>query len=669
MTRGHYLLYGLLAVLFTVAPGRMAAALPSDGRGTILIVSSYNPDTRRMSSFISEFEQRIVSSDVPCDIYVENLECRGVDDAPIWMEQTESVIRRYESTGLRAIILLGQEAWASFVSLGVYPDDVQIFGCFASVNGVLLPPPSDLEDKRQWMPESVDFMQEMDTLNCAGGLLNRYDVARNIGLITSLYPEVENIAFVSDNTYGGISLQALMRKEMEHYPDLNLILLDSRMGEQEIKEAYAGLPTKSAVLIGTWRVGRQGQYLMQRSLNELVHANPTLPVFSIAGTGIGDVAIGGYVPEYDNGAKVIADQIIAAYHSGNIGNAHFHATDGTYLFDARKLKEFKIPEYALPKGSVVEDTLAAKLSKYTHYISLLSAALVLLGVLIAFLVWLFIRTRRLTLALEKREGELVVARERAEESDRLKSAFLANMSHEIRTPLNAIVGFSSLLGSEELSHEERVEYSSIVINNSDMLLTLLNDILDISSLECGKTRFNYSEEDIVEICRHVMLTTAHTRQEGVEGIFDPPCESFMLVTDAHRLSQILINLLTNASKFTEKGSIRLAFEVRPEENRVYFSVTDTGRGIPEGKHEAVFNRFEKLKGNLKMGTGLGLAICRQTVSIFGGRIWVDTDYRTGARFVFTHPLDIPLQKPEDGENPEGGGDFRSHGFKKPSDLT
>lgn len=653
MIRRLCLIYTLFLGLFVFVPAHLAAALPVDGRGTILIISSYNPDTRRMSSFISDFEQRIVSSDVPCDIYVENLECRGVDDAPIWMEQTKNVIRRYESTGLRAIILLGQEAWASFVSLGNFPRNVQIYGCYASTHGVMLPPPEALGDESEWMPESVDFMAKMDTLRFAGGLLNHYDIGRNIKLITSLYPQVENIAFISDNTYGGISLQALMRKEMANYPGLRLILLDSRIGEQEIKEAYSNLPTKSAVLVGTWRVGRQGQYLMQRSLNELVKCKPTLPVFSIAGTGIGDVAIGGYVPDYDNGAKVIADQIIWAYRHGDLDNAHFHATKGTYLFDARKLKEFKIPEYALPKGSVVEDTIAAKLSKYSHYISLLSAALALLGVLIAFLVWLFVRTRRLTLALEKREGELVVARERAEESDRLKSAFLANMSHEIRTPLNAIVGFSSLMGSEELSHEERAEYCSIVINNSEMLLTLLNDILDISSLECGKTRFNYAQEDVVEICRHVMLTTAHTRKPGVEGVFVPPCDSLMLVTDAHRLSQILINLLTNAGKFTEEGSITLAFEVRQEERMVYFSVTDTGRGIPAGMHEAVFNRFEKLKGNMKKGTGLGLAICRQTASIFGGRIWVDEHYTAGARFVFTHPLDIVLPTPEDEDHSEG----------------
>lgn len=104
----------------------------------------------------------------------------------------------------------------------------------------------------------------------------------------------------------------------------------------------------------------------------------------------------------------------------------------------------------------------------------------------------------------------------------LKSAFLANMSHEIRTPLNAIVGFSSLMQGEELSQEERAEYCAIVVNNSEMLLTLLNDILDISSLECGKIKFNCSSEEIVQVCQHVLMTTAHTRQEGVEGVSNVP---------------------------------------------------------------------------------------------------------------------------------------------------
>ena len=622
------------------------------GRESILIISSYNPDTRRMSSFITEFERQVVASGVPCDIYVETLECKSINDAPLWISQTDNLITRYESKGgLRAIVLLGQEAWASFVSLGRIPKEVMCFSCFVSSNGIVLPPPAD--STGVWMPPSINYMNMVDSLHNVGGLLNKYDVRRNIELIRTLYPEVENIAFISDNTYGGISLQALVRREMENYPDLNLVLVDSRDGDEASHAAYASLPPRSAVMLGTWRVGSDGEYLMQRSLNDLVQLNPRLPVFSITQTGIGDVAVGGYVPKYENAASVIASQIKEYYTSGRIDGTHFHLTDGQYLFDSRKLKEWKIAEYALPKGSVIEDTMAAKLSKYSHYIELLVAGILLLVLLLLFVTWLLLRMRRLKLTLEEREGQLVVAREKAEESDMLKSAFLANMSHEIRTPLNAIVGFSSLMQSEELSQEERAEYCAIVVSNSEMLLTLLNDILDISSLECGKIRFNYASEDIVQICQHVMMTTAHTRQRGVEGRFACPVGSFMLTTDAHRLSQILINLLTNAGKFTSEGSITLGVEIDEERGEVLFSVADTGPGIPPDKQDLVFNRFEKLDGNKKKGTGLGLAICRQIAMIVGGRIWVDSAYTGGTRFVFAHPIGID----PGGENREGGGDF------------
>jgi signal transduction histidine kinase len=522
------------------------------------------------------------------------------------------------------------------------------FSCFASENGVMLPAPPD--SLQTWRPRAIDYRVMCDSLNRVGGMLNRYDIRRNIDLIRSLYPQVENIALVTDNTYGGISLQALVRAEWENYPDLNLVLVDSREGEETAFRTYATLPPRSAVMLGTWRVGSDGEYFMQRSLNDLVQNNPRVPVFSVTGTGIGDTAIGGYVPEYENGAEVIANQIRKYYDTDDIEDAHFHTSKSLYLFDSRKLKEWKIAEYALPKGSVIEDTMAAKLSKYSHYIELLVAGILLL-VLLLFVTWLLLRMRRLKLTLEEREGQLVVAREKAEESDMLKSAFLANMSHEIRTPLNAIVGFSSLMQSEELSQEERAEYCAIVVSNSEMLLTLLNDILDISSLECGKIRFNYASEDIVQICQHVMMTTAHTRQRGVEGRFACPVGSFMLTTDAHRLSQILINLLTNAGKFTSEGSITLGVEIDEERGEVLFSVADTEPGIPPDKQDLVFNRFEKLDGNKKKGTGLGLAICRQIAMIVGGRIWVDSAYTGGTRFVFAHPIGID----PGGENREGGG--------------
>ena len=629
--------WGLLCLCMLLAP-LFVRSQETPERECILIVSSYNPDTRRMARFITEFEQQILALGIPCDICIETLECKGIADAALWMSLIDNMITRYESRSLRAVVLLGQEAWASFVSLGRIPEGVMCFCGFVSSNGVMLPPPPD--SLQTWKPRSVEYQGMTDSLKTVGGMLNRYNIRRNVELIRSLYPQVKNIALVTDNTYGGISLQALVREEWKHYPDLNLILVDSRQGEEAVHEAYASLPPRSAVMLGTWRVGCDGEYLMQRSLIELVQSNPRIPVFSITRTCIGDVAIGGYVPEYESGAPLIATQIKKYYDTGRIDDVHFHTSKNVYLFDSRKLKEWKIAEYALPKGSVIEDTLPAKLSKYSHYIELLMLGILLLVLLLLFVTWLLLRVQRLKRTLEEREGQLVVARERAEESDMLKSAFLANMSHEIRTPLNAIVGFSSLMQSEELSQEERAEYCDIVVNNSEMLLTLLNDILDISSLECGKIRFNYASEEIVQICQHALMTTAHTRQEGVEGRFECAVDSFMLTTDAHRLSQILINLLTNAGKFTSEGSITLGVEIDKEHDEVLFSVTDTGPGIPPDKQEMVFNRFEKLEGNKKKGTGLGLAICRQIAVIIGGRIWVDPTYTGGARFIFAHPLDI-----------------------------
>ena len=606
------------------------------GRESILIISSYNPDTRRMSSFITEFERQVVASGVPCDIYVETLECKSINDAPLWISQTDNLITRYESKGgLRAIVLLGQEAWASFVSLGRIPKEVMCFSCFVSSNGIVLPPPAD--STGVWMPPSINYMNMVDSLHNVGGLLNKYDVRRNIELIRTLYPEVENIAFISDNTYGGISLQALVREEMENYPDLNLVLVDSRDGDEASHAAYASLPPRSAVMLGTWRVGSDGEYLMQRSLNDLVQLNPRLPVFSITQTGIGDVAVGGFVPNYENGANVIAAQIKEYYKTGSMEGAHFHLSDGGYVFDSRKLKELKIAEYALPKGSVIEDTVAAKLSKYSHYIELLVVGIVLLVLLLIFVAFLFLRTRRLKRTLEEREGQLVIAREKAEESDMLKSAFLANMSHEIRTPLNAIIGFSDMI-CQTGEEEEKQEYMKIVSSNNELLLQLIDDILDLSKIEAGTMEFSLAPTDINDlmegICRQMQEKNT---SPDVAITFTEKAEECILNTDRVRLSQVIINFTNNAMKFTPKGSIQMGYRIDEAKDEIYFYVKDTGIGIPEDKINEVFERFVKLNTFAK-GTGLGLAICRVIVERLGGTIGADSKEGEGSCFWFRLPI-------------------------------
>ena len=246
--------------------------------------------------------------------------------------------------------------------------------------------------------------------------------------------------------------------------------------------------------------------------------------------------------------------------------------------------------------------------------------------------------RKLRTHLKQQGEELRQAKDKAEESDRLKSAFLANMSHEIRTPLNAIVGFSDILAnSEESNKEEKSEYSKIIQNNSQLLLHLINDILDISRLESRKTKFVYADCEIVGMCEIILSTVAQARRTKAEYRLESNVESLILRTDEQRLKQVLINLLTNASKFTLAGSICLSIRVLEDRNKVEFAVTDTGCGIPSEKAQKVFGRFEKLN-EYAQGTGLGLSICKMNVERLGGQIWVDTTYIGGARFVFTHPL-------------------------------
>ena len=621
----------LAACAFSV---RAERETPPERQGTVLIIASYNPDTRRMSNFISEFEKGIDREKLPFDIVIEDMGCKSLSEAPLWRKQMGDIFRRYERADLRAVILLGQEAWATYLSCDRFPHDIPFFGGFVSRNGIRLP--HEEIDVTRWTPPTVDMIALADSLGKGGGLLNEYDVGKNIRLIRSLYPDVENIAFVSANTYGGVSLQALVKTEMKKFPDLNLVLVDAREGEAQAAARISALPHNSVLLIGTWRVGQGGQYLLFGSIASLVANNAALPVFSLSGSGIGNVALGGYVPIYENGAAEIAAQI-ARHYRGKSDAVHFDLSPLQYTFDARKLREFGIAEYKLPNGSTVVDSMEAELEKYKTYISAGIIAFVVLVLLLAFIYYLYYRNNRLKNVLQNREAELIRAKENAEESDRLKSAFLANMSHEIRTPLNAIVGFSTLLGDDSLSAEERNEYNTIVSKNSEMLLTLISDILDISRLETGQVQFNYAEENIYDVCQQVLHTTSHNRKPGLECIFKPGRESYRMKTDAMRLSQILINLLTNANKFTETGSITLAFEVQEDQGRVLFSVADTGCGIPPEKQRKVFDRFEKLN-EFKQGTGLGLAICRQIARMFGGDIWVDPDYTGGARFVFSHPI-------------------------------
>ena len=237
----------------------------------------------------------------------------------------------------------------------------------------------------------------------------------------------------------------------------------------------------------------------------------------------------------------------------------------------------------------------------------------------------------------KVERMLQEAKEKAEESNRLKSAFLANMSHEIRTPLNAIIGFSDLICQTD-DAEEKEEYIRIVTSNNELLLQLIDDILDLSKIEAGTMDFSYAPTDINELMEDICLQMQQKNQRPeVQIMFTEKEPGCVINTDRLRLSQVIMNLMNNAMKFTSEGSITLGYRLTRQKDELYFFVKDTGIGIPADQAGKVFERFVKLNTFVK-GTGLGLAICRVIIERLGGTIGVETREGKGSCFWFRLPV-------------------------------
>ena len=264
----------------------------------------------------------------------------------------------------------------------------------------------------------------------------------------------------------------------------------------------------------------------------------------------------------------------------------------------------------------------------------------LAGIIVSvlFLIFLLVLGWKKIFRLKRSQIRQEAMKEKAVQAIQRKNMFLSNMSHEVRTPLNAIVGFSVVLTDEDESFddESRREFSEIIKVNSFQLLKLINDILDFSDFENDNITFNIRTHDAVKLCNEVVETVMASRKLEVEMRFDTDLSVLMLDTDDARLRQVLINLLVNAAKFTEQGSIVLELKMADADTAL-FSVTDTGCGIPPEKQHLIFERFEKLN-DFVQGSGLGLSICQLIVKYMNGKLWVDSGYTRGARFCFTHPL-------------------------------
>ncbi len=620
----------LILCLFTSA-GAYAA------KTKVMVICAYNPDSNNLSYTIDAFSKHMRERQEDFDISVECLWCNKFSDYASWKTRLLKILSKCSSQYQRPdiILVLGQEAVAAYldINLSDLPDIPVICG-MCSRNFIEFPQNS--EDIDNWIPENRDITEVAALYNIVGGEFYEYNVDKNIELIGKLFPYVNNITFLSDNSYGGFCQKALVIESATRHNKYTYNWLDGRnLTVLSAADSISQLKGNTALLVGAWRFDKDNRFYINSSMEMLRQSNTHLAVITISNTGLDSWAVGGYTPDYQNLGPLLAERVIE-YET--TGKTTMDFIDLSYKFNYKAMKDIGITEEELPSGSIVMNKPSSIFQTYSKEIVLVIVIIVGLSIVLCIVVNNLRKIRKLKIELEKKQKELIISKNKAEKSSMLKTTFLADMSHEIRTPLNAIVGFSQVIATQcdSLSKDERNKILDIIYKNSNLLTNLVNSILDISRIESGRAKFDIEEIDLVETCKTMLNTSQMAAgKPNIRFMLDTSIAAFPFNTDRLRLQQVLMNLLNNAVKFTEEGEITVSLDYDKDDG-CRIIVSDTGKGIPPDKAEEVFGRFVKLE-EYSNGTGLGLSLCRMIVEKLGGRIWVDTSYTGGARFIFTLP--------------------------------
>lgn len=462
-------------------------------------------------------------------------------------------------------------------------------------------------------------------------LKQHYYVKETVELIYKLIPDMKRLAFISDDRYISEETRGDVQEAIEkNFPDLRLELLSTtQLSTEMLLDTLHSYKPNTGIIYYSWFESHNendNNYLFDHIQEIITNFTPS-PLFLLSPENLSNSTFaGGYyvsTESFSDSLLEVLDRILNGEQARNIPSGV--GGEGNAYLCYPVLKSYNIPPSRYPDDAVYVNEPQTFFQQYCVEILSCSAFLLLLVVAIVY----YIRI------LRKAYSRLSEAMEKAEQANQLKSAFLANMSHEIRTPLNAIVGFSNMLPNTEDRAEMR-EYADIIETNTDLLLQLINDILDLSKIEAGTFDFYPSSIDVnqtmeeIEQSMRLRLKTSDVTLAFTERL--PGC---LFYIDKNRLIQLLANFVNNAIKFTQTGTICMGYRMT-DTDTIYFYVSDTGCGMSNEQCEHVFERFVKYNPFIQ-GTGLGLSICRTIVERLGGKIGVDSEEGKGSTFWFTLP--------------------------------
>lgn len=614
----------------------------------ILVLSSYGSDYQWSNAIIDGLTQRLKEEYPSVELSREFLSSELLDDIETWGEKVSILLRTYRKNPPKAIVLISDEAWMAYQDADVsFFKDIPLVLCAVKPHTI----------------RTSDFLANIDSLRLshftstvevmngqnATGVLREMNIPGYLSLISNLIKGLDRYVFITDSRFYGVYTRLLLQQEVEkiglkipvEYIDARFVTTDSLLAR------LPHIPPTAGVLLTSWLTGEYGFEASKDYIYSYMENKLRTPIFITNNIGLEkEYFLGGYFNEASfwgiETADVLID-ILGGKSPAEIKPKIFH--DHQCNISWKVFNHYKLDAEKLPSRVVYYNRPESFFVTYKYYI---------IGFSIVFFIFILFylytlrsniklqsaqrlllksiaETKAANCELEKTHENLVVALHKAEESDRLKSAFLANMSHEIRTPLNAIVGFSGVIVEID-SKEERAEYAVLIQRNSDLLLQLISDILDLSKIEAGALDLIFNPVDALGICTDVVTSLQFKCKEGVKLRLSESLSSMPLYTDSNRLMQVLLNLVNNAIKFTSEGHIEVGY-FSYNEDLVEFFVEDTGIGMSKDTLSAIFDRFTKLNAYIE-GTGLGLSISKTIVEMLGGHIGVESKEGVGSRFWF-----------------------------------
>lgn len=486
--------------------------------------------------------------------------------------------------------------------------------------------------------------------NGYSGVFEITNVNATLDLIKKLHPDIKKITVVSDWSKTGMLSTQNFNQAIESRSDtINYEIITSNT-LKELRDNLFNLSNGDIVFFLLYNQDKQGNYYSCQESFNLTTDLCQVPIYCISSYYLNAGAIGGVLTTGKMQGRLVGEMASRVLKGTPIESIKPQTAPQQLILDHRQLRHFGISDKKIPDSAQIINC-PNKLIKENKKLTILTIILFILLIILVVFFTIIIHMRGLRIKKEQsymaemknQQSKLQEAKEKAEESNRLKSAFLANMSHEIRTPMNAIMGFTELLSLSDYNRLKINKYTEIIQKNSQYLLQLINDILDISKIETNQLKIVKNECDLYPLLHSILEDYRPLLKEAKNPVslnlaIHPTEQSIRIYTDSNRLRQILTNLLDNALKFTHEGSIDFGYQ--HQSNKLLFFVKDTGIGISPENQDIIFDRFRQAEDadtRRYGGAGLGLAICKSLVNLLEGTIWVESNTPNGSAFYFTIP--------------------------------